>query len=250
VSSNTISRVNGLIAIEKLTESCDETMMRGRHNSIPLAGLLLVRTRWRLFLSAAFGIVLLTAFELSGFRNSTSLLLGWDLGVALYLALCFRMFSVCDGECIRRQSMLQDEGRHVILVLSVIAALASLAAILIELRTFSGHPVHDPALIVIAIGTLGLSWTFIHTIFTLHYAHEYYAAHSGKGGGLDFPGNERPGYWDFAYLSFVVGMTSQVSDVCVTARNIRRTVATHGVISFVFNVTLLALTINVIGSLR
>lgn len=126
--------------------------------------------------------------------------------------------------------------------------MASLGAILVELRTFGGHPTHDPVLLTFAIGTIGLSWTFIHTIFTLHYAHEYYAAHQGKGGGLDFPGNERLGYWDFAYFSFVVGMTSQVSDVGVTASNIRRTVAAHGLISFLYNVALLALTINIVSS--
>jgi uncharacterized membrane protein len=96
--------------------------------------------------------------------------------------------------------------------------------------------------------TIVLSWTFIHTIFTVHYAHEYYAHGSDHDGGLHFPGNEKPAYWDFAYFSFVVGMTSQVSDVGVTSRNIRQVVAAHGLVSFLYNVAFLALTINIAAS--
>ena len=92
-----------------------------------------------------------------------------------------------------------------------------------------------------------LSWALIHTIFALHYAHEFY---DGSGvGGMAFPGGEKePDYWDFAYFSLVVGMTSQVSDVGVTSKVIRRTVAAHGVVSFFFNAALLALTVNIAAS--
>jgi uncharacterized membrane protein len=87
-------------------------------------------------------------------------------------------------------------------------------------------------------------------IFTLHYAHEYYDPRNGKGSvpPLTFPGDEQPDYWDFAYFSFVIGMTSQVSDVGVSCRPIRRTVLAHGVVSFVFNAALLALTVNIAAS--
>lgn len=94
-----------------------------------------------------------------------------------------------------------------------------------------------------------LSWAFIHTMFALHYAHEFYGENAGRGGGMAFPGgDERPDYWDFIYFSFVIGMTSQVSDVGVTSKQIRRTVAAHGVVSFVFNAALLALTVNIAAS--
>jgi uncharacterized membrane protein len=209
----------------------------------------LVRARWRLFLSAALAFGFGTVLALTtGWRIVTSTLVGWDIGVGLYLVLCFWMFSVCDEDHIRRQSVLQDEGRYAIPVLTVIAALASLAAILVELRTSAGHPTRDPLLLTLAIATILLSWTFIHTIFTLHYAHEYYADGEAQRSGLDFPGNEKPGYWDFAYFSFVIGMTSQVSDVCVTSSKIRQIVAAHGLVSFVYNVALLALTINIAAS--
>ena len=86
-----------------------------------------------------------------------------------------------------------------------------------------------------------------HTIFALHYAHDFYDESAGRG--LAFPrGDKEPDYWDFVYFSFVIGMTSQVSDVSVTSKQIRRTVAAHGVVSFVFNAALLALTVNIAAS--
>jgi uncharacterized membrane protein len=92
-----------------------------------------------------------------------------------------------------------------------------------------------------------LSWALIHTIFALHYAHEFYDEIAG--GGLAFPGDDKePDYWDFVYFSFVIGMTSQVSDVGITSKQIRRTAAAHGVVAFFFNAALLALTINLAAS--
>ena len=98
--------------------------------------------------------------------------------------------------------------------------------------------------------TIVLSWLFVHTIFALHYAHEYYGERrDGIIGGLDFPGDKEPAYWDFLYFSLVIGMTSQVSDVSITSKVIRRIAAVHGVLSFFFNVTVLALTVNIVSNL-
>ena len=94
--------------------------------------------------------------------------------------------------------------------------------------------------------TIPLSWAFIHTIFTLHYAHEYYGEHRGSEGGLRFPGKDAD-YWDFVYFSFGIGMSAQVSDVAVTEKRIRRIVMFHSIMAFFFNVTLLALTMNLVG---
>jgi uncharacterized membrane protein len=206
-----------------------------------------IRARWRLFLSAAIG--LLTILLLPGeWRMVTRMLVGWDVGVGLYILLCAWMFSHCGTSHIRHQSSIQDVGRLAIPAFTVGAALASLAAILIELRTATGRPTHDPLTLAIAFITILFSWTFIHTIFTIHYAHEFYSEHRGKGGGLEFPGGQKPNYWDFVYFSFVIGMTAQVSDVMVSSSTIRQTVAAHGFVSFVFNVALLALTVNIAAS--
>ena len=96
--------------------------------------------------------------------------------------------------------------------------------------------------------TILLSWSFIQVIFAFHYAHEFYAEHRGQAGGLGFPGDDPPDYWDFLYFAFVIVMTSQVSDVTVKSTVLRRTVIAHGLLSFVFNLMLLALTINLAAS--
>lgn len=219
-----------------------------RHIRRRPALLRIVRARPRLFTCAAISAVVAASLTFStSWRPVTCLLAGWDIGVALYLALAFEMMRRSDIHRIRRRAAAQDEGRFAILVLTVAAALASLAAIFAELGTVpAGSGGRQPASVALAVVTILLSWTFIHTIFALHYAHEFY---DDTAGGLAFPGGHRePDYWDFVYFSFVVGMTSQVSDVTVTSKQIRRTVAAHGVVSFVFNAALLALTVNLAAS--
>ena len=111
----------------------------------------------------------------------------------------------------------------------------------------AGTPVRPPGPLVLATLTILLSWTLIHTIFALHYAHEFYDETAGRG--MSFPGHDaHPDYLDFVYFSFVIGMTSQVSDVAITSKLIRRTATVHGVVSFLFNAALLALTINIAAS--
>jgi uncharacterized membrane protein len=206
----------------------------------------IVRGRPRLFVAAALGLAAVAVLP-ANWRLATRALVGWDIGAGIYLALAFRLMMDSDVNRIRRRAALQDEGRIVVLVLVVAAALASLGAILAELAGAQGasrQPVH----LTLAAITILLSWGFTHTIFALHYAHEYYDENAHKGGGLKFPGDAPPDYWDFVYFSFVIGMTSQVSDVAVTSSAIRRTVAGHGVASFIFNATLLALMVNIAAS--
>jgi uncharacterized membrane protein len=202
-----------------------------------------VRSRPRLFVSAAIGgAVGLALTVVPAWRGTTGVLLGWDLGTGLYLLLAFVMMARSDVHRIRRRAASQDEGQAAMLVLTVAAALASLAAIFSELGA-----ARSPLRMVLAVLTIGLSWAFIHTMFALHYAHEFYD--ETTGGGMAFPGTDgEPDSWDFVYFSFVVGMTSQVSDVAVTSKSVRRTVAAHGVVAFVFNVALLALTVNLAAS--
>ena len=126
------------------------------------------------------------------------------------------------------------------------AAVASLAAIFAELVVARGSEFRGLH-IMLAIVTITLSWTFIHVIFALHYAHDYYGS-GHRANGLQFPGDDKPDYWDFVYFSFVLGMTFQVSDVAVTNRAIRRLVVAHGILSFAFNTAILALTVNLASS--
>ena len=92
-----------------------------------------------------------------------------------------------------------------------------------------------------------LFWAFIHTMFALHYAHEFYAEHDTTGGGLIFPHDTEPTYWDFVYFAFAIGTATQVSDVEISSKRIRRTVTLHGIVSFFFNVTVIALTVGLVG---
>ena len=207
-----------------------------------------VRARPRLFIS--LGVFVAIAAILSAATNwrlSPRLLVGWNIGIGLYLIVAFHMMAGSDVVSIRRRAAGEDEGKFAMLVLTVASALASLAAIVAELSSTLNDGARQPTQLVLAITTIVLSWAFIHTMFALHYAHEFYDDEGG--GGLTFPGaDEEPDYWDFMYFSFVIGMTSQVSDVGITCRPIRRTVAAHGVVSFVFNVALLALTVNIAAS--
>jgi uncharacterized membrane protein len=206
-----------------------------------LALIRVARGHPRLLISIAAGLVVIAVLP-GEWRIVTRLLVGWDIGVFLYLVAIYELIWRADVARMRQNAALHDEGAIGILILTVGAALASLGAILAELATG-----RTPAQLALATITIGLSWAFIHTIFAVHYAHEFYGKR-GAACGLAFPGGEPPDYWDFVYFALVVGMTSQVSDVAVTSRRIRRTVTAHGTVSFIFNAALLALTVNIAAS--
>jgi len=208
-----------------------------------------VHVRPRMFASGAIGIVLLVALHvLTNWKLATRFLVAWDAWAALYLILIYHMMAGSDIDRIRLRAKQEDEGQLMILALIAGAALASLAAIVAELGFGSGgRGARQSDQLLLAIVTILLSWGLIHTIFALHYAHEFYEEDGGRG--LLFPGgDEHPDYWDFVYFSFVVGMTSQVSDVGVTSKEMRRTVTAHGIVSFMFNAALVALTVNIAAS--
>src|SRR5205809_1206700 len=209
----------------------------------------MIRTRPRLFISAAFGLgILAIVFPAFEWRAVTKLLVGWNLGIGLYLILAFSLMARSDVHRIRRRAANQDEGSIALLVLIVVAAMASLAAIFSELAT-TGGAARQPAQLILATSTIVLSWAFIHSMFALHYAHEFYGnGRDGIVGGISFPDDNEPDYWDFCYFSFTLGMCAQVSDATISSKSIRRTALSHSVISFVFNAALLALTVNIAAS--
>ncbi len=175
------------------------------------------------------------------------MLVAWDASTALYLILAGIMMLRSTPEKIRTRAAMEDEGRLLILALTTITAIASLAAIVAELATAKASTGHMQwQHIALAGVTVFLSWTFMQTIFALHYAHEYYTDHDETSGGLEFPAKYiTPDYWDFAYFSFVIGTAAQTADINITSRLIRRTVALHCMIVFFFNTTILALTVNI-----
>ncbi len=180
-------------------------------------------------------------------------LLGWSVGIAVYLVLAWWVCSAFDSKRTRERAQAQDEPSAVLLMLMVLATMACVAAITLlmqQSRDLDGlaRGLH----VGLAVVALVTSWLFIQTVFAFHYAHLYYFEEKQKepdGPGLEFPGGLAPDYFDFLYYSHVVGMTSQVSDVQVTSREMRRLTLFHGVLSFAFNMLIVALSINVVAGL-
>jgi len=178
--------------------------------------------------------------------------IGWDLGVALFLALTSLAVGDASPERLRRRASQQDSKMWIILAIIVVAAATSLGslAFVMQKAPEGGGPSLTTRILVASL-TLIISWIFVHSTFAIRYAHYFYGDPEPKGrrrGGLAFPGVENPDFWDFVYYSFVVGMTCQVSDVQVTSRSMRRLTLAHGVLSFFFNAGVLALAVNILAS--
>jgi uncharacterized membrane protein len=160
-------------------------------------------------------------------------------------------FKITTSTEIRKQASVQDSSRMVIFIIILISTIASLSAVLLLLIT--KNKTTEALDIPVAIAGMLLSWFLVHTTFAMRYAHIFYGDHETKdetyAGGLKFPGDDTPGYPDFAYFSFVLGMTFQVSDVEVTSKRLRKLALLHGILSFAFNTFIVALTINVIAGL-
>jgi uncharacterized membrane protein len=219
----------------------DDPFVRFRKMSKPVR---VVYARPRTFLAIAIGIVAFFFFP-NSLRLVTRLLIAWDIFVAVYLLLVYVMMYRCGLAHIKRNAVLQDDGRFLILLVTALGAFASIAAIVFEL----GATHHSVPALALATVTIALSWAAVHTVFALHYAHDYYRG--AKPGGLQFPSgdeHDHADYWDFVYFSFVIGMTAQVSDVGITDKTIRRTATAHGIISFIFNTALVALMVNIAAS--
>jgi uncharacterized membrane protein len=218
-------------------------------NKWPLP-LRIISARPRLFLSILAGFVVgaLLPLYVTELRGVTRFLVAWDFGVGLYLILAFRMIARSGVREIHRQYLAQDEGGFAILVLTIVSACASVGAVFawLEIAT-RAETFATPGLLFLLL-TIMLSWAFIQTMFALHYAHEFYAEHGHKtGGGLIFPRDPEPTYWDFVYFAFAIGTATQVSDVEICSKRIRRTVTVHGIVAFFFNVTVIALTVGLVG---
>ncbi|MGB6426552.1 MAG: DUF1345 domain-containing protein [Methyloceanibacter sp.] len=209
----------------------------------------IVLVRPRLFLSilAGFGVAAVLPLYVSELRGVTRFLVGWDVGVGLYLVLALRMVANSGIADIHREAMRQDEGSFAILLLTIVSAAASVGAMIAWLELATRAEAFAPAGLVLMLLTIILSWSFIQIMFALHYAYEYYATHEETGGGLIFPHDPEPTYWDFIYFAFAIGTSTQVSDVEVTSKRIRRTVTAHGMVAFFFNVTVIALTVGLVG---
>lgn len=196
-----------------------------------------------------------TFFVLSWWvRFPVRIILTWDVFALTSILLALGGMLSSGAKARVRDARNQDSGRIGIAISMVAGALTSLfgAGILLShAKDLSGTAVISP--IVLAAGTVALSWFLVHTLLAVHYTHLYYLPSDGRAGesdpGLSFPGKEDPDFIDFAYFSFVIGMTFQVSDVQITGRTMRRTVLIHSLLAFLFNTVILAFSINLATTL-
>ena len=151
-----------------------------------------------------------------------------------------------------REACIQDSSRTLIFIFVVFAAIFSVFAVGAELGTAKGlERTYLAGHILFSLLAIFTSWSLVHTVFTMRYAHVYYDTPEGDEahGGLNFPEEDKPDYLDFAYFSFVIGMCFQTSDVSITSRRLRRLALVHSVISFGFNLAILGLSINMVSGL-
>ncbi|RZI86242.1 MAG: DUF1345 domain-containing protein [Rubrivivax sp.] len=211
-----------------------------------------IQVRPRLFIAVALACLMMALLPAGVVESLTArMLIGWNAGVWLYLVLVTVMMARSSREKMRLRAHQEDEGQIAILVLVIVAAVASLVAIVAELALVRDMSrVAKLAHIGLAAATILSSWAFTHMMFALHYAHDYYLAQSrgAASGGLAFPGTESPDYGDFVYFAFVIGTSGQTADVAFTSSAMRRIGLIHCVLAFLFNTTLLALTINIAAS--
>ncbi|MET4105610.1 DUF1345 domain-containing protein [Hymenobacter sp. UYP22] len=180
------------------------------------------------------------------------LLTAWSGFAGTTLLIAWAIILTAQAGHIRRIATREDPGRVLSFGFVLTAAVASLLAVVLLLSSM--HTRSAPLLAAhVAVGGAGvlLAWLLVHTLFTLRYAHLYYTTENGRPeGGLEFPGNEpEPDYLDFAYFSFVIGMTAQTADVSISDRVIRRLALVHGLLSFGFNTAVVALAINGLAGL-
>ena len=211
-----------------------------------------IAIRPRLYFSALAGITALI-FLPGSWSATIRGALAWDLSAAIYLTLAFRVMLACAADVIRARAARQDDSRVVILVIILLAIIASFIAIAGLLAEAKEAPHQLKVLrLGLAAATIILAWTVMQVVFTLHYAHEFYRPSGGEKPiveGLEFRGDNNPDYWDFFYFATSIGAASQTSDVSIRTKPLRRLVTLHAIISFFFNTAVLALTINLAASM-
>jgi uncharacterized membrane protein len=173
--------------------------------------------------------------------------MAFDFAAACFLVSLIPILRQCNADAMRLHSASNDANRVIVLVITTVLTLVIMASISGELK---GAKSGDSLAMAKLIGTLLLIWLFANTVYTLHYAHAFYAADSATGtdtAGINFPGTKTPDYFDFAYFAFTLGMTFQTSDVAISLPRIRRIALLHCFAGFVFNLGVIAFTINALG---
>ncbi len=227
-----------------------------RRASAILAPFRIIRARPQLFLSLALGVIV--GFLLpQAMQPVARALVAWNVVALCYFALVFLLIASATHDTIREHAQRLDEGRLVMLLITTAIATASFGAVVIELGSVkSMEGFEKSATILLTIITVLNSWLFLHLTFAFHYAHEFYFEEENDSqeppaarGGLHFPNTRLPQYVDFLYFSYVIGVAFQTADVETCSSPMRLLVATHGIVAFFYNTTILALMVNVASQL-
>ncbi|MCF4203009.1 DUF1345 domain-containing protein [Acinetobacter baumannii] len=207
-----------------------------------------VQNRPHFFIALIFGVVVASLLAwLTSWKWSTILLASWNGSISLYLLHVWKLMRSADHSQMQQQAKKQDESKWVIMLIVLLAITMSLVAILVQLSQLPSGHYEKLGHVALALLTIISAWLFMHTVFALHYAHDFYMALSRneENGGLDFPGTEHPTSPDFLYFSYIIGTSAQTADVSITNKHMRLLNLFHAVLSFGFNTTILAICINV-----
>ncbi|WP_426392052.1 DUF1345 domain-containing protein [Variovorax sp. R-27] len=205
----------------------------------------------RLFYGAVSGCATAAALMSVPMSGMARALAGWCMAVVVYQVLSWWLADTFDAKRTRERAQSLDQPNVVILVSMLVvvgASVVAIAMLLQQVKALSGW--ERAAHVALGLVALAGSWLMMHTIYAFHYAHRYYIDQKSgtPDGGLDFPGkDDAPDYFDFLYYSYVIGMTSQVSDVQATSKEMRRITLLHSVLAFAFNMLVLALSVNVVA---
>lgn len=206
---------------------------------------LLAHARILISIIAGFIVWLLAG----GFLPVTRFLIAWNAGVWLFLALVLHMMMRARVSDLRKRAGLEEEGRVATLVIVTVATAVALVALGLELSQALQSKAPDQTLrVVIAFAAILGSWLFVNFAFALHYAHEVYRTKLSMN-ALNFPNEKEPDYWDFLYFAMVLGTTFQTSDVEIRSRILRRTAMMQGIVAFLFNTAIIALSVSVASQL-
>jgi len=203
------------------------------------------RALFRVVLAALAGI--LVGILASTRAPGLELLWGWNAAGIVLLALSLLPIFGADAAATQQRAGSDDPGRTLVYAIVLVASGASLfAALSLSRHARTAPPDQTRQIIGLCLSTVALAWGLTHTAFTLRYARLYYREDNEGVGGVEFPGQQRPSYADFAYFAFTLGMCFQVSDTTVSSPQIRRTVLLHALISFAYNTALLAFVLTLV----
>ena len=197
----------------------------------------------------AIAVAIVVWFAARNFMLVTRFLIAWNAGVWLFLLLVLRMMATATIADLKKRAGLEEEGRLATLAIVTVATLVALIALGLELsQALQDKAPDQPLRVSIALAAIFGSWLFVNFAFALHYAHEAYRTKISIA-SLGFPNEKQPDYWDFLYFATVLGTTFQTSDVEIRSRVLRRTAMVQGLVAFLFNTAIIALTVSVASQL-